>query len=121
MNRYHTVKKNSDFSNIIHHGRYVKNRSYVVYVKENQLDIYRFGISVSKKLGNAVHRNKYKRQLRFIIDKYKKNYQKGFDYIIIIRNGYIHLDFDEKDKDYIYLINKISNGFTKEIIDEEKK
>ena len=82
------------------------------------MDYYRFGISVSKKLGNAVYRNKYKRQLRFIIDKYKKNYQNGTDYIIIIRNGYIDLDFESKEKDFIYLIEKLKKQ--KEIFNEKK-
>lgn len=109
MNRLHTVKKNSDFSNVIHNGIFYKNKSYVIYYKDNNLDIYRFGISVSKKLGNAVNRNKYKRQLRFIIDKYKKNYQNGIDYIIIIKNGFIDQKFESKENDFVYLINKINN------------
>ena len=77
--------------------------------KDNELDSYRFGISVSKKLGNSVHRNKYKRQLRFIIDKYKKLYQNGTDYIIIIKNGFIDLDFQSKEKQFLQLINRINN------------
>ena len=109
MDKLHTVKKNSDFSNIIHNGVFYKNRSYTIYNKDNDLNHYRFGISVSKKLGNAVYRNKYKRQLRFIIDKYKKNYQNGTDYIIIIKNGFKDLDFESKEKDFVYLINKINN------------
>lgn len=109
LDKLHTVKKNLDFSNIIHNGHFVKNNSYVIYYKESGLSSYRFGISVSKKLGNAVYRNKYKRQLRFIIDMNKKNYQNGLDYIIIIRNGYIESNFDLKNKDFVYLINKINN------------
>lgn len=109
MDKLHTVKKNFDFSSIIHSGIYYKNRSYVIYYKDNNLDHYRFGISVSKKLGNAVNRNKYKRQLRFIIDKYKKNYQNGIDYIIIIKNGFIELDFKSKEEDFVYLLKKINN------------
>ena len=109
MDKLHTVKKSREFSNIIHSGKFFKNRSYVIYNKDNGLDHYRFGISVSKKLGNAVVRNKSKRQLRFIIDKYKKNYQNGVDYIIIIKNGFIDLDFESKEKDFVYLINKINN------------
>ena len=108
MDKVHTVKKSREFANIIHNGRYVKNNSYVIYYKDNELNSFRFGISVSKKLGNAVHRNKYKRQLRSIIDKYKKNYQKSTDYIIIIRDGFIKSDFTIKDKDYISLIDKIN-------------
>lgn len=109
MDKLHTVKKSKDFSNIIHKGVFFKNNCYVIYYKDNDLDNYRFGISVSKKLGKAVDRNKYKRQLRFIIDKYKKNYQNGTDYIIIIRNGYVGSTFETKEKDFVYLINKINN------------
>ena len=108
MDKLHTVKKSREFSNLIHNGRFVKNNSYIIYYKDSGFDTYRFGISVSKKLGNAVIRNKYKRQLRFIIDKNKKNYQNGLDYIIIIRNGYIDLDFDSKNSDFVYLISKIN-------------
>ena len=108
MNKLHTVKKNYEFSKIIHSSNYVKNRSYVIYYKDNDLDYYRFGISIGKKLGNAVYRNKYKRQLRNIIDKYKKNYQNHLDYIIIIKNGYKDLDFECKEKNFVYLINKIN-------------
>jgi ribonuclease P protein component len=109
MDKLHTVKKSKDFSNIIHGGTFFKNNCYVIYNKDNGLDIYRFGISVSKKLGNAVERNKYKRQLRFIIDKYKKYYQNGTDYIIIIRNGYIDSNFESKEKNFVYLINKLNS------------
>lgn len=109
MDKLHTVKKSSEFSNIIHNGVFFKNKSYVIYNKDNDFDYYRFGISVSKKLGKAFLRNKYKRQLRFIIDKYKKNYQNGTDYIIIIKNGFIDQDFESKEKDFVYLINKINN------------
>ncbi len=110
MDKLHTVKKSSDFSYIIHNCNFYKNRSYVIYYKDNDIGNYRFGISISKKIGNSVYRNKYKRQLRFIIDKYKKNYQNTLDYIIIIRNGYIDLDFNSKEKDFISLIEKINSN-----------
>ena len=108
MDKLHTVKKNKDFSLIIHNGVYAKNKAYTIYIKDNEFNYYRFGISVSKKLGNSVYRNKYKRQMRFIIDKYKKNYQNGRDYIIIMKNGYIDLDFESKEKEFIHLIEKLN-------------
>lgn len=115
MDKYHTVKRNDDFALAIHSGRYVKNSCYSLYIKDNGLDRYRFGISVSKKLGNSVHRNYYKRQLRFIIDKYKKYYQNGFDYIIIIRNDYVNLGFSSKDEKFLELICKLDGFKVKEI------
>lgn len=108
MDKKHTVKKNFEFANIIHNGRFFKNSCYVIYYKDNEFNTYRFGISVSKKLGNAVFRNKYKRQIRFIIDKYKKNYQNDIDYIIIIKDGFTNANFSTKEDNYVSLIEKIN-------------
>jgi len=114
MDKLHTVKENRDFYDIIHNGYYVKNSFYTIYIKDNSLDHYRFGISVSKKLGNAVHRNLYKRQVRSIIDKYKKNYQNGYDYIIILKKDFPQSNFEGKCDLFIDLINKLNNHISKE-------
>ena len=114
MDKLHTVKNNRDFYDIIHNGYYVKNSLYTIYIKSNSLDHYRFGISVSKKLGNAVHRNLYKRQLRSIIDYYKKNYQNGNDYIIILKKDFSLSNYEEKCDLFFNLINKLNNHISKE-------
>ncbi len=114
MNKYHTVKKNEDFYNAIHNGYYLKNNLYTIYVISNKTDIYRFGISVSKKLGNAVHRNYYKRQIRTIIDKYKKYYQIGYDYIIILKKDFPLCGFEEKERLFNELLIKLNNRILKE-------
>ena len=119
MNKYHTVKTNNDFSDAIHNGYYLKNNLYTIYIRKRELDRYRFGISVSKKLGNAVHRNLYKRQIRSIIDKYKKNYQNGNDYIIIIKKDFVGVDFSKKEESFIKLIEKINNHY-KGAVNEKK-
>lgn len=108
MNKYHTVKSSRDFTRIIKNSPYVKNKSLVIYYAKNELDYYRFGISVSKKVGNAVCRNKIKRQVRNIIDKYKKYYQNGLDYIIIIRNSYIEFSFSEIEEGYYRLVTQLN-------------
>jgi len=57
---------------------------------------------------------KIKRQIRMIIDKYKKLYSKNKDYIIIVRRNYINLNFAEAMDKYAEIIEKISH--TKENI-----
>ena len=37
MNKLHTVKKSYEFSNIIHSGRFVKNRSYIIYNNDKEV------------------------------------------------------------------------------------
>ena len=74
MRKIYIVKSARDFERIIKTGQLSKNKSFIVYYSDNNLPYNRYGISVGKKLGNAVYRNKYKRKIRAIIDNYKKNY-----------------------------------------------
>ena len=110
MKKKYIVKEHMDFTNIINKGRYYKSKYFVIYTLSNELEHYRFGISVGKKVGNAVVRNKVKRQMRMIIDNYKKNYQKGMDYIIIIRSNYIDALFSEIEMSFENTINKIKKN-----------
>ena len=104
MRKKYIVKENKDFSKIMNQGECRKNRSFVIYSLENNLSYNRYGISVSKKHGNAVFRNKYKRRIRAIIDNNKKDYNISKDYIIILRKGAIDKSYNELIKDYLQLI-----------------
>ena len=59
MKKLYIVKTNRQFEDIITTGKCYKNKYFVIYNKDNNLKYDRFGISVTKKLGNAVFRNKY--------------------------------------------------------------
>lgn len=109
MRKLYVVKKNYQFDEIIKKGNCIKNKYYVVYHKDNNLPYDRYGISVSKKLGNAVFRNKYKRKIRSIIDNYRKLYINSKDYIIIIRKEAIDKSFHTLEKEFIALINQERN------------
>ena len=61
MNKRNIVKENRDFQNIITTGYLLKDKNIIIYYKDNNLNVMRFGISVGKKIGNAVTRNYYKR------------------------------------------------------------
>lgn len=99
MRKLYVVKESKDFDNIIKNNNYNKNKSFVIYSINNDLKYNRYGISVSKKLGNAVFRNKYKRKIRSIIDNYKKDCNISKDYIIILRRGAINKKYNELKED----------------------
>lgn len=96
MKKINIVKHSRDFTKIIKTIEPYKNRNFIIYVENSNDNIYHFGISVSKKLGNAVTRNKIKRRIKSILDK--KDYKKGFNCIIIVRKSVIDLDYESLQK-----------------------
>ena len=90
------IKKNQDFQTVFQKGRSFANRQFVVYSleKEGQAD-FRIGLSVSKKLGNAVTRNQIKRYVRQAIFELKDQLAQGNDYVIIARKPAAEMDFFE--------------------------
>lgn len=106
MKKLYVVKKSSEFEKIIKTGQLTKNKSFIIYYRDNNLKYSRFGISVGKKLGNAVFRNKYKRKIREIINSSKKLYINNRDYIIILRGM-------KKDKEYQELLEDFQSAIIK--------
>ena len=104
IRKYEIVQKNQEFNSIIKTGKYKKNNFFVLYYIDNNFDYPRFGITLPTKIGNAVTRNKLKRQLRAIIDKNKLLFKSGKDYIIIIRTNAIDLKFYEMEEKLISII-----------------
>ena len=107
MKKKYIVKKNMDFERIITSGLRKKNKCFYIYYMKNNLAYNRYGISVGKKLGTAVYRNKYKRRIRVIVDHYKKDCLIGYDYIIILREKAKTSSFSLLKEEYISLINQI--------------
>ena len=64
MNKRQRIKRNAEFQEIFKKGKSFANRQFVVYCLEKEEDYYRVGLSVSKKVGNAVVRNRIKRYIR---------------------------------------------------------
>ena len=93
MKKINILKKNMDFERIIKNNTPFRYKDYVIYLERDTNDIYKFGLSVGKKIGNAVTRNKYKRRLKNIIDE--KNYQNNFNCIIIVGKGILSRSFEE--------------------------
>lgn len=108
MKKEYRIKKNYEFQSIINNGKFKSNKSFVVYFSNAQLAHDRVGISVSKKLGNAVERNKYKRQVREMV-KDIFNFSTGHDYIIICRKGFLNNDFTSNKKDLSAIYNLVYN------------
>ena len=106
MKKLYRVRKNEEFSKIIGDKKSVADGCFVLYFADKKQDSARVGISVSKKLGGAVERNKIKRQVREMVrlvldfDNYPK------DLIIIVRKDFLNKTFEENKKYLEILIKK---------------
>ena len=100
------IKKNVEFNKVIDEGKLVKSDSLTLYFLENNLGYTRIGISIPKKSGKAVVRNKIKRQIRAIISQDIK-LDKSFDYVLIARKQYDVKKFEKTRSDIKYLIEKV--------------
>ncbi len=99
MKKAYRVRKNEEFTKIITKKNTKASRCFVVYYDHKKQEHGRVGISVSKKLGNAVVRNKLKRQLREMVRDVIDLDDSIYDYIIIIKQGFIDNSFADNKKD----------------------
>ena len=82
-----------DFVNLNRLGKRYHTAHFIINFKENSLGIIRLGITVSKKTGNAVTRNRIKRYIREFFRSNKTYFPQGHDIVIIAKKGAGNLDY----------------------------
>ncbi len=80
------LKKNNDFVRVYQSGRSKADRYLVLYtLDQNPEETSRFGITVSRKIGNSVVRHRVKRRIREICRLNEYRFPAGRDYVIVAR------------------------------------
>ena len=108
MKKHVRIRRNEEFNQILQTKRFVAHPNFVIYSQEAKESISRVGISVSKKLGGAVERNRIKRQVRSMVDAITQ-YHETFDCVIIVRNGYLKVSYAENLKVLHNLFTKVKS------------
>ena len=90
---FQKIRKNIEFLNVYRHGKSYANKYLVMYVLNNKLGESRFGITVSKKVGNSVVRHRITRLIRECIRLQESNILTEYDIVIVARKA-------AKDKKY---------------------
>ena len=80
-----TFKLNKDFRRLYGKGKSLVFPSVVVYYKKNQIGKCRYGITVSKKIGGAVKRNRAKRVIRAAFREIYPKLNGGYDFVFVAR------------------------------------
>ena len=81
----HRLRSSADFQRVFQRRRSAGDSFLVVYGCENGLSHPRLGLSVSRKVGNAVTRNRWKRLLREAFRLQLAQLPPGVDLVIVPR------------------------------------
>ena len=82
------------------------NSYLVLYARKNRTGTNRIGITVSKKLGHAVVRNRVRRRLREIYRLHEEQFQPGWDIVVVARSRSVDAPFQKLTGAYLKLAQK---------------
>ncbi|NLG89453.1 MAG: ribonuclease P protein component [Clostridiaceae bacterium] len=85
MKKIHRLKKNAEFQRIYRKGSYIATKTLVAYIKPNNLKETRIGITVSKKYGKSVKRNRIRRLISESFRLLKDKVKPGYDIVFVAR------------------------------------
>ena len=109
MRKSYRVKKEAEFQRVFTQGKSCANRQFVVYMIEKPEQVhFRVGISVGKKIGNAVARNWVKRRIRQSLTELKPQLKQDCDFIVIARPGVAWMEMAEV-KDHLIHVLRLAN------------
>lgn len=106
--KINTIKKRSTFIFVKEKGRFVRSNSFnVQMLKDTSLqDMIKVGYTATKRLGNAVKRNKAKRLMRELTRKVLPIYGKiNFYYVLIAKTSIFETSFLELEKELKKIIS----------------
>ena len=105
MRKSFRVKKEKEFQKVFHNGVSKANRQFVIYVLDKKgQPHFRVGLSVGKKIGNAVVRNAVKRKIRQALTELKEELVQDIDFIVIARKPVAEMSAAEVKKSLIHVL-----------------
>ena len=100
---FRRIRKNIEFLNVYRHGKSYANKYLVMYVLDNHLGENRFGITVSKKVGNSVVRHRITRLVRESYRLHENIFNSGLDIVVIARNSASLVSYMEIESALLHL------------------
>lgn len=93
MERRSRLLRSADFERTLRSGRRAASDYLAVFVSDNELGRARVGLAVSRRLGNAVVRNRIKRRLRELVRPLLTRAKGGRDVVIVARPRAVDAEF----------------------------
>jgi len=101
-----SLTKRRDFRIVFKEGVSLSSQYLVIYARPNELNCNRLGLSVSKKIGNAVIRNRIKRLLREALRELLHGWTFYYDFVVVAKKS----SAEGKIEDFVRDINKLKDS-----------
>lgn len=98
-----SLKKNDDFRTVYRKGKSFANKYLVMYVLNNNQNINRIGISISKKVGNSVVRHHFCRLVRESYRLHEEMFNSGLDIVVVARTSAKDCSYHEIESAFLHL------------------
>ena len=106
INKKFRINHQEDYENLYKKGKKFTGKYIIVYIKGNKLHYNRFGIVASKKVGNAVIRNRAKRQIRAVIREINREMIGSNDMVVIAKSNISKSSYCLIKKDFCSILRK---------------
>ncbi len=108
MKKEFRIKKNKEIEKVLNNKTSISNDYFRLFIFKNpETSHFRYAISVGKKIGNAVIRNKEKRRIRTLFLTYSKKINKNFDFFLIAKPKIKELKYADLEKLFFNYIDKL--------------
>lgn len=102
------IRNRREYQVVYSNGLKRVGKHVVIFVFPTGRQETRFGITVTRKIGKAVIRNRMKRILREVIRKNFREWKGGIDLIFVAKKEVIQASFHDIEDDIVGLLRKVS-------------
>jgi len=118
LRRHERLRKREDFQRVMHEGRFIRHPLLTLAVRPNGLMFSRIGLSVGKRIGNAVNRNQVKRRIREAFRLHKREIVASHDVVFFARSGLAESDYRRTERAVEQLLRRADIGVAARASDE---
>ncbi len=107
MAKLPTLQKNYEFQRVYGRGKYASSKTLVVYVLSNRTGKCRLGMTTSKKVGNAVIRNRMRRLIRENLRTMYPLLPSNKDIVVVVRKGNLDIGLISIRKELVSILKRL--------------
>jgi ribonuclease P protein component len=113
------LRKSRQFRSVYNQGQKFHAPFFTVFIGKNDAAAPRIGITVTRKIGNAVVRNRCKRRLREIVRRYfatvaTEMQTSGYDLVINVKTGLVEAEFKQIEEAFARTMTKVHDWLCKQ-------